>query len=461
MTTTANKPSGPGDASEASSRGAAAARPDRPAGARRSWWAALGVLLAAFAALSWPAMFAGLASMFSHGDMVRFHLPQINYFISHPLAALDYPSTGATMPGHHLLFAWLARAAGYTAVTETTWTLRLAHWALAAGMVAGGWAIAARLCGQPWRALVLTLPLAASPYVLGAAIWITTDDAALLHYTLLLAALTFRPDRPMLAAAAALLLASWRQIYLPVAAAAAFFARPRRHRLLWALLAPLPAVLVVALYVHRWGGFTPKIAQQYNELTFRSSVPLQALALTGLFTIPYIAVLASPVVRALERRRLAWAAAVGALAALALWLGGPSAYDGEDGRWGSIVWLLARWTPVVAGRSPVVLVLAAAGAAVIATLLAHAAVTRQRPVELGMLLLCFAGISAQVFAWQRYVEPVVLLTLAIVAARIGPRAPAGASPPARWALAGPALLACGLAGMSQARLWGVIGRLLG
>lgn len=429
-----------------------AATAPRPAMAQgtRSFPLAGVLLVAVFAALGLPALFAGSSSMFSHGDMVRFHLPQINYFIEHPLTLVSYPPTGATMPGHHLLFAWVARALGYEVVTESTWILRLLNWALAAGFVTAAWAIAARLLGRPWQALALALPVAASPYVLGSAIWITTDDTALLHYTLLLAALLFRPERPALAAGGAVLLVFWRQIYLPVAAAGALFTTGRRWW--WRLLVPLPALLVVAVYVRQWGGFTPRIAQLYNQLTFNPAVPLHALALTGLFTIPYMPFLWAAA-RAVDPRRLRQVAAGASLLAIGLWLAGPSTWDTEAGRWGSIIWLLARRTPVLAERSPLLLLLAAAGGTALAILALHARHTRARPIELAMLALCFAGISSQVFAWQRYVEPVVLTTLAVSTARI-------AHVP-RLAPAGPLLLAIALAAMAQARLWGLVGRLLG
>lgn len=446
-----------------SSADGAEARPPRgggeapPGAAPRPAMAAVLVLLVVFAAQGLPALFGGLATMFSHGDMVRFHLPQINYFITHPLTVLDYPPTGATMPGHHLLLAWFARGLGHEIVTETTWSVRLLNWGLAAAFVTAAWAICTRLSGRPWRALALALPLAASPYVLGSAIWITTDDTALLHYSLLLAALLFRPHQPALAAVAAVLLVYWRQIYLPVAAAATLFstsADPARSRgqWPWRLLASVPALLVVAVYVRHWDGFTPRIAQLYNQLTFNPAVPLHALALTGLFTIPYIPFL-WPAARAVDRRRVLQGAGVAALLVLALWLAGPSTWDTDAGRWGSIVWVLARRTPAIAGRSPLLLLLAAAGGAALAVLALHARQTRERPVELGMLILCFLGISSQVFAWQRYVEPVVLLTFAVAAAR---------QPLVhRLAFVGPLLLAAGLAAMAQARIWGLVGRLLG
>jgi len=80
------------------------------------------------------------------------------------------------------------------------------------------------------------------------------------------------------------------------------------------------------------------------------------------------------------------------------------------------VWGLGQIGPKLSNHSLIILLLGIIGAAFIAPLM-HLAVSRNeiRPILLGMLLY----IAGQIFmplAYQRYIEPVVLISLALIAA---------------------------------------------
>src|SRR5262249_47431448 len=110
------------------------------------------------------------------------------------------------------------------------------------------------------------------------------------------------------------------------------------------------------------------------------------------------------------------AASVISLLIATTWIAVPSTFDFYAGRWGSVVWSLGQIGPSWGNHSLIVLLLGIVGAAFIAPLM-HLALNRDeiRPALLGMLLY----IAGQIFmplAYQRYVEPVVLMSLALIAA---------------------------------------------
>jgi hypothetical protein len=110
------------------------------------------------------------------------------------------------------------------------------------------------------------------------------------------------------------------------------------------------------------------------------------------------------------------AASVISLLIAITWIAVPSTFDLTAGRWGSVVWSLGQIGPKLGNHSLIILLLGIIGAAFIAPLM-HLAVSRNeiRPILLGMLLY----IAGQIFmplAYQRYIEPVVLISLALIAA---------------------------------------------
>jgi hypothetical protein len=412
-------------------------------------------LLALHLVLVVPAIVARANGSSAHGDMTQFHIPQINHFIQHPFDFFDYRASSATTPGLHIFFGWSARLLGYAAIDEHSMPMRFLNVGFALGLLALAWSAVFRLSGSPLLAFCLAAPLTGSSYVLSGSMCITTDNGAMLFYALGLWTLLFARDRPWLGALANSLMVMWRQLYLPVIGAfgLVWLLEGRKKReLLLALAACVPPVLLVGLYVYHWGGLTPAVSRNYNEARFNVAVPLNALALTGLFALPFALHLLAPL-EALSARDRRLAAVGGGVVALGVWLAGPSSYDFDAARWGSVVWALAGKTPLIADRSPAVLLLAVLGGALLAAMLLLSHREQRVLPELFVLGSYLVGYCAQVFAWQRYIEPAIFLTLAVFSARR----------PSRWRLAplGPLALAILFMGLTQARIWGLVGRVLG
>ncbi|MEQ8564604.1 MAG: hypothetical protein RMA76_06855 [Deltaproteobacteria bacterium] len=419
----------------------------------RAWCTATAIV---FLLLTVPPIFAGLATMFQHGDMVKFHLPQINYHIQHPLDLLHYEASSATTPGHHFLFAWVSILFGYDSVSENTMVLRLLNVVIALGLIVVAWMTFYRLKKDALFATACALPLVGSNYVLTAAIWINTDNGAMLFFALTLFSMLFYENRVYLAAISVLLMVMWRQIYLPVVGALAFpvlLPGDRKKTIVRAIATVLPTVIVIGVYASAWGGLTPGTTQLYNKFTLNLSVPLHAVALTGLFALPY-GLLLKPTFTGLDPRGRKIVLGVGVAIGLILWLIAASNHDNEMGRWGSLIWVLAKKSPGIGDKTFVVLLLAIAGATTLAAMGWRAIAERYYPIELMMLLAYFAGYSAQVFAWQRYIEPAIFLVIGVHCARTKEATP-------RFALAGPALMAAIFGLMSQLRIWGTLGQMFG
>jgi len=107
-------------------------------------------------------------------DHDRFHLPLVRSFAAQwPAVDLsDYDS--ATGPGYHLVLATAAQVLG-----DGETMLQMLGSIFAIGLLATvAWRLA-RWRGSELEGLLLTLPLAASPYLLGNAIWLMTDNLSL------------------------------------------------------------------------------------------------------------------------------------------------------------------------------------------------------------------------------------------------------------------------------------------
>lgn len=407
-------------------------------------------------------------------DEINFHEPAIRVFARElPLPWLrDYLS--ATTPGYHLLLAAVSLA-----LPDSEWLLRAANIAMSlalVGLLAGACAARAR----SWRAALLALPFAASMHVLFSGAWLLPDNLGwLLVLAVLLVCLRvpFRPIYCAYAGAILLLLVLVRQIHLwaaaPIIAAAwmsvlfpdphhhpglprpaapggidsanwreLLFARPlvRAHRAFVALVCCAPAVLAV-LYFHRlWGGLVPPSFQgQYHNPN--PAAPAFILALFGLFGLFFLPLLLPGLAAAWRERRwlLLGAAGAGLLAAMIP----ATTHAAEAGRHSGL-WNISRAFEargfVLFGRTSILIAALAAlgGAALVGWL-------RLIPFRQGVVLLAaLAGFTAAQAAsfqlFQRYIEPFVLMLLAIMST-IAFRTDAPGRSPLRSLLALPALLA--------------------
>ena len=400
-------------------------------------------------------------------DQRGFHLPTIRQFAGQwPHADLsDYPS--ATTPGYHLLMAALARGAGDAEVGP--WTVRLLQTAtalLTAGMLATAcWGLG-RLAGTDddppagWAPFAPCLPFACSQYVFPAGVWLVPHNLAWWCVLgILLLAIRRRVDRRTFVVGAVLLgsLAFVRQIHVWAAApllaaawlggerpgdrvAAAPWARARLGRIVCMLAATLPAVLALAYFYRLWGGLTPP-GEPWAKSAFSPTVPAVVLSLFGIYGLFFSGYLlaAPPPWPAKGARWIAGGLLIGA----AVGLMPQSTFDPQAGRWSGI-WNIVRHLPAPFGRSPLIVLLSTLGGGVLALWL-RALPQRSRWI----MVAAIAGITAAHCvvgqSWQRYYEPFVLLTLAIMAAEV---ARGREGPALRWAVAGPAVLATMLAGLT-------------
>jgi len=419
-------------------------------------WILLTLVVACFCAAVLPPIFTGVSRTYAWEDQERFHVPQINYFIAHPFDLLEYPASSASMPGHHLLMAWFSILLGKTSVNQGVIPLRLLNASFGPALLILVWVTLRRVSGNSVTATALTLPLAGSYYVITASIWVVTDNGALFFYAAVLFIMLFRRDDPLLAGVLTTLLVLWRQIYLPVAAAflAPLFLPDRSRRaILVALSSTLAPALAVGVHAWMWGGLVPHHLQGHHRVAINLAVPLHALALTGMLALPYAPFAASFFARPHGLRSNKTIILLAAGIGLVLWLATTSVYDKEAGRWGSWIWYFTRCTPSSGGKAPLVLVLASLGALALLIMAVHCVRYRYFPSELLVLVCYFAGYSSQPLAWQRYIEPHILLTLGVFCSRLGERR--------LVYLAGPVLLFVVFYACSLARVYGFLPRMLG
>ncbi len=397
---------------------------------------------------------AGTGGTSEAWDQATYHLPVIRTMADEwpRVDIVNYRST--TSPGYHLALAMVVRY-----VTDDVTVLRLLSSLATLGLLLVAWAYAARGSG-PAPALVLVLPLLGSTYVVGGAIWLTTDNAALLFVALALGGATFGAaggGRTVVRAGFATAAVFVRQIHLWVVApvaVAALLASPAGARLPsgvhagprtgWGgFVAGVAALLVpfalLAWLVWKWGGLTPPAYAHIHATGVNPANLAVILALFGVFGLFFLPVL--------DPRPGSWIPAdrVAAIVVLVVLVGAcafATSFDKEAGRWGGAIWGLVEAAPAIGRRSLVLPPLAAYGAFVLLRV-TRAGIAAGRTREIVVLLVgAAAWAAAQAFnaqAWQRYCEPMVLLTLAWAVALAWPGAP-GAPPRRRWWI-GPALLA--------------------
>jgi hypothetical protein len=383
--------------------------------------------LTAFVALATTPILLGAQSSSAADDAVRFHVPQINHFLTHPFDLFHYPATSATTPGHHFALASLLRPFTHSSVSVDAWALRLLNIAIGCVPVCLAWLICLKLSGRPWHATAMVAPLLASNYVVTAATFVTTDNGALAFYALAVFLMIFHRSAIASLAIAFAGMVAWRQLYLPVGGAIAAAMsidrwdrsilrqalRPKRAMAVTAAL--IPGLVLLCLWIAAWRGMVPPEFQKFHAMTLRASVPVQAICVFGLYSLVYAPT--DPELRRLGIGMHLRVAGPALAVAAILWTLDGSTYDQASGRWGSVVWLLARHGPSVGDKSLVVLALLSVGSHAVAMQVLDAVRRRMLPPELLAFLAYTTGYAVQAFAWQRYVEPQALLTLAVLSSR--------------------------------------------
>ncbi|MBL8746586.1 MAG: hypothetical protein JNK58_09560 [Phycisphaerae bacterium] len=466
-------------------------RPDRPnipipTGRSSSFASAvpLAVLLSIELVLFLPIVLSGAGGTSETRDALDYHLPIIEKMRA------DWPAVdivhyeSATAPGFHLLMAAVWRLTGepraMLAVNSLFGVLLISTIYFAARRFAGS-----------WGAFALTMPMVCSPYVLGATIWLTTDNAALFLVALALGSATIARTtnaRLIFGGFAAAAAVAVRQINVWLAAPlgfagliasplAAFIpttlrwkegdpAAPRRSLaslIVGGIAAALPtATLLFFAWKWEWHllprATTPEILK--HAAGANPASPAFALALTGALGMFFLPFAWGPIRRLRPNDLTAWIAVfLALLIAVApetsyLWTETfmPRAYG-----W---LWRIVEKFPAPMERSIVIAAAAPFGALVL-LMLYRAASDAGRRVQAGVLLLSLLGwLCAQSMnsqAWQRYFEPIITLGLiwlsAMTVTRIHTDLARGEPPSAeatptsgnRWLFIGPlALAACQL-----------------
>lgn len=370
-------------------------------------------------------------------DQDNYHLPVIRDMVRQwPRVNLrSYES--ATSPGYHLLLAGVARASGGV---EHKLPMLIINALVGLGALIAVWFGCLRWVA-PWPAVALAVPLLGSSYFLGACIWITTDNAALLLIALAMncvLAERWTRTRGLLSGLFAFGAVAVRQVSIWLAApvvlmgllaspAAGIVERivpelrtrtdrisPRWSNLLVGAGAAMMPIVLLGVLAWHWGGLIPaseamraKHGQGWNP----AAIPF-CLSLCAAYGVFFLGGAWGEIRRLTPRDAGLWIAGAIGLGCAVLFETGWELKTRDYG------WLwrgLVKPCGDVAGRSVVLLVLAPCGAALL-LLLHRAAVRRGRGLPATVLLLSLLGwLLAQSFntmAWQRYFECTVLLGLA-------------------------------------------------
>jgi hypothetical protein len=363
------------------------------------------------------------------GDAHDYHFPIINYFIQHGFD-LQYPSDLIAMfPGMHMYFAWVARVFGWSEVGFASREALLIQSVLGVSLLCALYRVAVNVARRPIAVVILMLPVLSSSFVLYSWVWPTTDLGSLAFYAWMLALLVGAPLPTVGTSLAHSLLSGaavmFRQSYAVLSAATlaniivrAITHRPEKPRLA-SLALSLPPMIValgcVAWLISIWGGLVPPGFQRHVANGFSIVSGAHIVALSGLIAWPF----ALPQWRALAKdRRLLTKALAGALAiAILSCIALPLEFNVAAGRYNSLIWNLPRvFLPHPFGIM-FIGVLIAIGAFLWISMLLACCRKSDFPPEFVMFGLFALSLLVQKMAWQRYVEPQLLLTFGIYFSR--------------------------------------------
>lgn len=378
-------------------------------------------------------------------DQINYHLPVIRQFESQwPRVDLsDYQS--ATTPGYHLVLAGLAKLGVHSElrlrIAASTFTLAMLV-LLAVMLVRRG-----REAGVGTFALALfALPVVCSMYVFTPGVWLQPDNAGWLG-VLAITALTWgmlersRGSVASLASLSIVLLALtfMRQSHLwaggLIIAAAWLSAAPvsnlsistllsqpfaRSRRAVIAGLTLISAVLLLAVLARTWHGLTPP-SFHAQHAGGNLATPAFTLALIAVYSAFFAPMLIRPLIALWRTRPLIIALAILLGLALALIPETTFLYEPRStGLWNVVKALDARDIILFKRTSPLILVLAPLGA-----LAASVWLSTLSPARCFYALALLVGFtlaqSANANAWQRYLEPMLLMLIALAAAGMPPQ----------------------------------------
>ncbi len=368
-------------------------------------------------------------------DQDEYHYLAINRFAKTwpVIDVANYESM--TTPGYHWTMA------GIQSLTNAS--LNGLRWVNATFtlVLVGGLAILLRQ--NLGTTLALCLPVCCSVYVVSSGVWLLPDNLA---WALVLACIGLSLSIPShLAAMVAcqsvvfLLLVLVRQnqvwVGLPMLVGAATFGVAPGRRVLWTCAAMIPGGLALAYFVYTWHGLTPPMFQDLARQG-NPAVPAFVLTIFGAYGVWFMGY-AIPMLQSIAWRRRLVLIGVGSGVAILIASLFPTSLNETAGRYTGL-WIFSRFAPVVADRSLAIIAIAGVGGAVLAVLLAG--LSRRDRFVFAAILVAFTLTQSRGFlAWQRYYEPMVLMILPLLCARLITN---DARP--KWAWVGPVILAGGL-----------------
>lgn len=440
---------------------------------RRMRWLALSPWV--FWAAAIPLIVVNLRRGRGQFDQEVFHGKVIAQF-AHDWPRVDLSDyLSATTPGYHLVMAavWKLGLDSLLALKVvgslfTVALLWLLEDAVRRRLIAGE--RDADVKTPRWLPLALVAPVVGSMYVFIPGVWLQPDNAGWLGVlVMLLIALRERFDRVSLIVSGLTLVALvwvrqshvwaagllWVAAWLgsgPGVAPIILVTGERAKRVTIALAVSLPAIASLGYFYKLWGGLTPPYFHKQHAAGFNLATPAFALALMAIFSHFFLAWMA-PGLMVLGRSwrgRVLMGGAIATGLLLAVIPETTFVYEARStGLW-NVVKALDQRGVVLKGRtSPVMLALAPLGALCVVAWMAQL-VSARRVRDAWILGLGLAGFvaaqTANTNAWQRYLEPMLLMVMALMAAML-PR------PAVRWAWAGPALLGLLLAALTAYTLW--------
>lgn len=445
---------------------------DRPR-ARRAWLPAACAALALLLVPSWALIGAGFVKGRGAFDQLNYHEQVVRTFAEQLPTPDFHDYLSATTPGYHTVLAVVARV-----ISDERQVLQwfgslftVALVVLLAWGVRGPPNAASRRASHP---LVLVLPLAVSMAVFYSATWLLPDNAGWLGVLAVwLLALRPRFDAVTVVggglALGALILV--RQIHLwPLAMllTAAWIGSARDDegpfdfaadarallanipaslgRVLLIAVAAVPAVAALLYFWLLWDRtLTPPVFDD-RHVGGNLAAPAFVLAVFGPFSLCFL-----PFV--LDGLRLLWVRhtwllIIAIAAGLLIALTPETTRSYFEGRYSGL-WEIVRHLPAPLGRSVLIVPLALLGSVMLAAWFVVLG-RRDRWIMLAAMVAFTAAQCASFKLWQRYTEPMVLLWLALAAARVAPaRSGAGEG----WRIVGPVALALAMAAITAASLF--------
>jgi hypothetical protein len=373
-----------------------------------------------------PVLFRSDLKVFDDVDEQLFHHPTIQRFASQlPWPDLsDYPS--ATTPLYHLLMAPISWMSG-----DDLTVLRLSNLVVSALTV---WLMVRTLSswGRFRTAWPCALAVAVSPYFVGPAVRLSTDNLALLGIVATLAATHPSQQKSAWTSAGwASMTIATRQIHawlmLPLAIAA--FNVPAK-RSTWLLISALPLALL-AFFMLTWGALTPPSFAKGHTAAINLDVFLFILGILGtygLFFSPWLL----PALR--QRYCKQWVPGIIALT-FALLSVHQMPWTDDPNRWGGAIWTASKNAPLLLDIPLTFWVTAPIGAL---TLLAFAFHPRKKHGHF-LFIVSAAWLVANLVsarAYQKYYDPMSLFLLGAFIQ--------GHTETPKWKWIGPILLITGL-----------------